>query len=153
MRVFRWKSARTPPVISINQEKIVISKTTFPLKMQTVHTSILATLRDWLNLNVDPTKFLPSPRITAAPTLDRVLTRAKGNEATWPNILAKCTIDSSDTSPDTPLNDVQKSLIVATKVLNQGADQVPTAKLVKNLQTYAHGASFLAAKSSGVETQ
>ena len=117
------------------------------------HTSILATLRDWLNLNVDPTKFLPSPRITAAPTLDRVLTRAKGNEATWPNILAKCTIDSSDTSPDTPLNDVQKSLIVATKVLNQGADQVPTAKLVKNLQTYAHGASFLAAKSSGVETQ
>jgi hypothetical protein len=104
-------------------------------------------------LDADPTKFLPSPRITAAPTLDRVLTRAKGNEVAWPNISAKCTIDASDTSTDTPLNDVQKSLLVARKVINEGADQVPTAMQVKTLTTYAHGASFLEAKSSGVKIQ
>lgn len=110
------------------------------------HTSILATLRDWLQLNADPSKFLPSPRIAAAPTLDRVLTRAKGNENTaWPIISAKCAIDGSDVSPDTPLNDVQKSLLVATKVLNQGADRVPAAQQAKQLQTYAHGAEFLRA--------
>jgi len=109
------------------------------------HTSVLATLRDWLKL--DPAKFLPSPRIAAAPTLDRVLTRAKGNENTaWPQIVVKCTVDSSDTSSDTPLNDVQKSLLVAAKVLNQGADQVTTAQQAKTLQTYAHGAEFLEAR-------
>jgi phospholipase C len=112
------------------------------------HTSILATLRDWLQLNNDPTKFLPSPRIAAAPTLDRVLTRAKGNENTeWPEVGPKCIIDGSDVSPDTPLNDVQKSLIVATAVAKYGDQHVPTAQEVKKLTTYAHGAEYLEARS------
>src|SRR5580704_16790919 len=39
------------------------------------HTSILATLRDWLTLDGDvQNPFLPSPRIKDAPTLDSVLT-------------------------------------------------------------------------------
>ena len=109
------------------------------------HTSILSTLRDWLGLKGGPTPFLPSPRITAAPTLDRVLTRVKGNENTaWPEIIAKCTIDGKDVSPNTPLNDVQKSLLVATKVENENADHVPTAKQVQSLQTYADADAFLA---------
>lgn len=112
------------------------------------HTSILATLRDWLNLAADPAKFLPSPRITSAPTLDRVLTRIKGNEnSAWPEISPKCTIDGSDISPATPLNDVQKSLIVAAAVKNQGDGHIPTAQEVKKFTTYAHGAEYLEARA------
>ena len=108
------------------------------------HTSILATLRDWLNLSKDPKKFLPSPRIAAAPTLDRVLTRAKGNENTaWPDIKPKCTIDGSDESPAIPLNDIQKSLLAAEKANTTGANPVIAAQQAKKLQTYEHGASFL----------
>lgn len=93
------------------------------------HTSILATLRDWLGL-VPSTKFLaklknwfggtakhpflPSPRIANAPTLEPVLTLPHAR-ADWPVITAKCQIDASDTSLDTPLNDVQKSLLAIAK--------------------------------------
>ncbi len=108
------------------------------------HTSILATLRDWSLLNLDKTNFLPSPRIASAPTLDRVLTRAPGNENTaWPNIVAKCTIDASDTSANILLNDLQKSLLAAAKVENTDTDRATAARQVKPLQTYAHGASYL----------
>ena len=112
------------------------------------HTSTLATLRDWLNLAAEPTKFLPSPRITSAPTLDRVLTRAKGNEnSAWPEISPKCAIDGSDVSPNTPLNDVQKSLIVAAAVTKPGAEHMPIVKEVKKFKTYAHGAEYLEART------
>jgi phospholipase C len=94
------------------------------------HTSILATLRDWLGL-VPPTNmlaklkdwfggatkhpFLPSPRIAKAPTLEPVLTLPHAR-TDWPVITAKCQIDASDTDLDTPLNDVQKSLLaIATR--------------------------------------
>jgi phospholipase C len=95
------------------------------------HTSILATLRDWLGL-VPPTSFLaklknwftglgaakysflPSPRITNAPTLAPVLAQPKAL-TNWPVITAQCHIDASDTSLDTPLNDVQKSLLATAK--------------------------------------
>lgn len=108
------------------------------------HTSVLATLRDWLKLDTHPAKFLPSPRIAAAPTLDRVLTRSTGNEISqWPDITAKCAIDGKDVSPDTPLNDLQKSLLVAAKVLNSGAPHIATAQQVQTICTYAHGAELL----------
>ena len=108
------------------------------------HTSILATLRDWLNLSADPAKFLPSPRIAAAPTLDRVLTRAKGNEnQNWPDITAKCTVDGKDVSRDTPLNDMQKSLLAAAKAQQTGMDAAAASQQAKKLQTYEHGAMFL----------
>jgi len=61
--------------------------------------------------------FLPSPRIAAAPTLDGVLIRAKGNENTnWPDITATCAIDGFDILPDAPLNDVQRGLFAAAKI-------------------------------------
>jgi phospholipase C len=108
------------------------------------HTSVLSTLRDWLGLAVDPSRFLPSPRIAAAPTLDRVLTRVTGNEnKDWPDITAKCTIDQKDVSPDTPLNDLQKSLLAATKVLNAGDHPAVIAQKAKQLKIYDHGAMFL----------
>jgi phospholipase C len=107
------------------------------------HTSIAATLRDWLELNSDPAKFLPSPRIAAAPTLDRVLIRAKGSECQWPDITAKCTIDASDISADMPLNDVQRGLFASAKT-NQSTTHPGYVNMqAKQLKTFAHGASFL----------
>jgi phospholipase C len=108
------------------------------------HTSLLATLRDWMKLDADPSKFLPSPRIAAAPTLDRVLTRQKGNENTdWPDITAKCTLDGSDVSPATPLNDLQKSILARVKTEQDGTHPVVAAQQAKKLKTYEHGAMFL----------
>lgn len=77
------------------------------------HTSILATLRDWLKLDGNPTNpFLPSPRIKAAPTLDRVLTLNETDKnADWPDVIPQRAPGSADTSFQTPLNDVQRSLL------------------------------------------
>lgn len=108
------------------------------------HTSILATLRDWLNLNTGPGAFLQSPRIATAPTLQRVLTRTKGNENTaWPDVVPMCKVDASDISPNTPLNDVQKSLLAGAQVLNATQHPAIVAQQAKKLQTYTHGATFL----------
>jgi len=115
------------------------------------HTTILATLRDWLKLDAGPGGFLPSPRIKAAPTLDRVLTRAKGQEnQNWPQIAAKCSIDDSDTSKDIPLNDVQKSILAAAKSQQAGVHPAEAAHRAKNLTTYEHGAMFLQFNNSAV---
>jgi len=108
------------------------------------HTSILATLRDWLRLESGPGGFLPSPRIKAAPTLDRVLTRPKGQEnRDWSDIRAKCSIDGSDVSKDTPLSDVQKSILAAAKAQQAGMHPAEAAHQAKKLTTYEHGAMFL----------
>ena len=108
------------------------------------HTSILATLREWLKLDQGPGGFLPSPRIKAAPTLDRVLTRGAGQEnKDWPEITAKCLIDGSDESKDTPLNDLQRSILAAAKAQQAGAHPAEAASQAKKLVTYEHGAMFL----------
>ncbi len=77
------------------------------------HTSILATLRDWLGLASNPAhSFLPSPRIKNAPTLDRILTWGATDRLTaWPEILPGRLAGTDDESHQTPLNDVQKSLL------------------------------------------
>lgn len=114
------------------------------------HTSILATLRDWLTLASDPKKpFLPSPRIQKAPTLDRVLVLSDTNKnTTWPDISAQCTVGEDDKSLQTPLNSVQKSLIATA--IRQNSD-TPTdaatgaaaAQQAKSLQTYQHAINLL----------
>ena len=107
------------------------------------HTSILATLRDWLNLGLDPAKFLPSPRIAKAPTLARVMTRQKGDENTnWPNITPGRPPDENDVSKETPLNDVQKGILAAAKI-DQGVHPTVAAREANKLRTYEHGAMFL----------
>jgi phospholipase C len=78
------------------------------------HTSILATLRDWPRLGLDPKKFLPSPRIACAPKFDGVLQASPVNKA-WPKISAENRVWWSDTSKDVELNDVQKSLLAHMK--------------------------------------
>ncbi len=108
------------------------------------HTSILATLRDWLKLEQGPGGFLPSPRIKAAPTLDQLLTRAKGNEnKDWPEITAKCSIDGSDESKDIPLSDLQKSILARAKAQQANVHPAEAASQARKLVTYEHGAMFL----------
>ena len=77
------------------------------------HTSILATLRDHLGLAGNPQKpFLPSPRIAAAPTLDRVLTLTESEKNTeWPEIKSKGWVGWGDRSLFTPLSELQKGIL------------------------------------------
>jgi phospholipase C len=114
------------------------------------HTSILATLRDWLSLEADTAHpFLPSPRIRAAPTLDRVLTLNDSNKNTvWPDISAPFAPGTTDESLQTPLNDVQKSLIATTVRMNPAraapAVAAPAeAAVTKSLRTYEDAINFL----------
>ncbi len=108
------------------------------------HTSILATLRDWLKLEQGTGGFLPSPRIQAAPTLDRVLTLGEGQEnREWPEIAVKCSIDGKDESKDIPLSDLQKSILAAAKAQQANVHPAAAASAAKKLVTYEHGAMFL----------
>jgi hypothetical protein len=111
---------------------------------------VLATLRDWLSLASDPKNpFLPSPRIQQAPTLDRVLTLDDQNKnVNWPNITAQCVVGTDDQSLQTPLNDVQKSLIAAAIKLKSGnptdpATAAQAAQTAQSLQTYQHALNLL----------
>jgi phospholipase C len=111
------------------------------------HTSILATLRDWLVPGNDPAHpFLPSPRIAAAPTLQSVLTLDDQSKNTnWPTITAQCQISGDDESLDTPLNDVQKSLVASAMrdETSTPIDQAQTAGVAKQLETYEHALNFM----------
>jgi phospholipase C len=105
------------------------------------HTSILASLRDWLGLTgltnlaaklkewwfaKGGTKypFLPSPRIKAAPTVWPVLSLSTPSNP-WPEITAKCQLDITDADLETRLSDVQKSLLATAR--RQAAPQAAAA--------------------------
>jgi len=114
------------------------------------HTSIQATLRDWLNLDADPKNpFLTSPRIKSAPMLDVVLTLDDTNKNTnWPDITATCTIGDDDKSLQTPLNGLQHSLIAGA--IRQNSDNptdpatvTQSAIQAKGLQTYQDALNFM----------
>ncbi len=121
-----------------------------PGQMPYDHTSILATLRDWLTLDTDAGKpFLTSPRIRRAPTLDAVLSLDVSNRNTnWPTIAAACSIGTDDQSLQTPLNSLQMSLIAAAArqhtatPTDQGTVMRSTAQ-AKSLRTYADALNFL----------
>jgi phospholipase C len=71
------------------------------------HTSILATLRDWLTLDKDSAHpFLASERIKQAPTLDRVLSALQPNS--WPSLDPPVRIGAQE---NRPLNDLQQGLM------------------------------------------
>jgi len=111
------------------------------------HTSILATLRDWKQMDKDPKHpFLPSPRIQKAPTLDQVLTLPENKKNThWPDIEATCTPGSDDENMDRELNDLQLSIVVG--LANQlngnkyiGRDAVE--KLRQSVKTYQDAVDY-----------
>lgn len=82
------------------------------------HTSVLATLRDWLGLSAAFRAGLPSPRIVTAPTLAPVLNLTAKRE--WPDIqaptsLAEAAASSAAALPSANvlLNDNQKAILMA----------------------------------------
>lgn len=112
------------------------------------HTSILATLRDWKCMDKDPkAPFLPSPRIKQAPTLDQVLTLDTNNKNTiWPDITATCTVGTDDESLDTPLNDVQMSLVVGEANKRAGNKYIGSKavqELRDRIKTYQDAIDFM----------
>ncbi len=74
------------------------------------HTSVLATLRDWLS--IPESSMLPSKRIAVAPSLEQVLTL--GNPRTSVPTIAPPSTAVSATPLTLPLNDLQKSLVSGT---------------------------------------
>jgi phospholipase C len=91
------------------------------------HTSVLATLRDWLSIPAN--KMLTSARVAAAPTFEHVLT-LKQPRTDLPAIPPpSAEVKSTDTFLEP--NDLQTSLISAHAV-HQGQDP---AKVMSNIQT------------------
>jgi phospholipase C len=98
------------------------------------HTSILATLRDWLGIG--PASMLPSARIGAAPTLAQVLT-LETPRTDLPAISAPA-MSIVPTPLTTPPNDLQKSL-VSGAARRAGLD--PVAAL-RSIATRQHAVDF-----------
>jgi phospholipase C len=102
------------------------------------HTSILATLRDWLD--IPPESMLPSKRIAQAPTLEYVLTRTapRTDVPTFPAVGTPAL-----TALNLPPNDLQKSLVTGTAT-RYGMDPRAVLSTVKTRQ---HAIDFFAARS------
>ena len=106
------------------------------------HTSILATLRDWLS--VPDALMLPSKRIRAAPNLDPVLTLSTPR-ADIPAIPAPAARLAHAQPPMTgPLNDLQKSLITAS-AMRFGLDP---AGVLSTIKTRADAEAFFRQRGS-----
>jgi phospholipase C len=90
-----------------------------PARVPYDHTSILATLRDWLSIPAE--KMLGSKRISAAPNLGQVLTLDKAR-TDLPAIPAPAT-EVAETSMFLPPNALQRSMVSAQAV-KQGHDPV-----------------------------
>ncbi|AWY62196.1 phosphoesterase [Burkholderia thailandensis] len=108
------------------------------------HTSILATLRDWLA--IAPDKMLKSARIANAPTLAQLFTRSvpRGD---LPAIAAP-SADFVQPPPSAPLNDLQKSLVTGTS-RRDGND--PAAS-VAPIATRQHALDFFTRRATAKPT-
>ncbi len=81
------------------------------------HSSMLATLRDWLQIPAD--KMLTSARIAAAPTFDQVLTLSQAR--TDLPVIPQPSAEIKATATFNPPNPIQKSLVSA-RAVQQGKD-------------------------------
>lgn len=115
------------------------------------HTSILATLRQWQNMTASgKAAFLPSPRITNAPTLYPILTLSDTNKNTnWPSITPNCNPGaySDEVILNQPLNDLQMSILLAVAQKRNNRQPLPRAmvELMKQrLKTHQDAIDFLA---------
>jgi phospholipase C len=116
------------------------------------HTSVLATLRDWLGLGVAFATSLPSPRIAAAPTLQPVLNRTAIRD--WPDIAPAASAADVAASPaaampdgNVPLNDNQKAILMALSAqVAKRPLSLPEKQLAgAQLQTHGDAQVWLAA--------
>jgi phospholipase C len=81
------------------------------------HTSILATIRDWLNIPSD--KMLPSARINAAPGFSNVLTRTTPRTDV-PMVTPQDCLTAWREMADSAPNDLQKSIMIAMETKRLG---------------------------------
>jgi phospholipase C len=116
------------------------------------HTSVLATLRDWLGLSAAFRKDLPSSRIVTAPTLAPVLNRTAKRD--WPDIHAPASLTDAAASPaaalpsaEVPLNDNQKAILMACSALvaKRPLSLSEKQRAGKQLQTHGDAQVWLAA--------
>ena len=112
------------------------------------HTSILATLRDWLDLGAEDF-FADNPRISAAPTLAPILD-APAARADWPAISGGGALPGDDAASGTPLHDMQKGLLALGLRMKANDAKHPTARAEAwVLNTYEEALRFLHLKVTG----
>lgn len=115
------------------------------------HTSVLATLRDWLGLGNAFASKLPSPRIQAAPTLADVLDQQTPRE--WPDTpqpsAADLTALATRSLPDdrTPLNHNQPAILVAatSKIAGRPLGLSERIEAFDRLKTHGDARAWLGA--------
>jgi phospholipase C len=123
------------------------SDTSVPLD----HTSVLATVRDWLGLQSAFQQMLPSPRIAAAPNLAFVLTESQPQS--WPDLPAAAQAQAEAVKQTAlpadaePLNDIQRSLLVgaAALVAKRPFTRAETQAAFARLRTHGDGRSWMGA--------
>jgi phospholipase C len=106
------------------------------------HTSILATLRDWLA--IPESLMLPSRRVAAAPTLDGVLNLATAR-TDRPTITSTCTPSAPQLSALHRPNSLQLGMAVALvhKLAGQKVADPLVRKVLESLRTSEDAARFL----------
>jgi phospholipase C len=116
------------------------------------HTSILATLRDWLGMDASTfTATLPSPRITAAPTLAGVLTETTAQS--WPTLNAPRQVRQVNMT-GAPANDLHLSILIGAESRRRGGyiGHAEAAELRRTIQTRGDAAAWLA-RIQGQQTE
>jgi phospholipase C len=108
------------------------------------HTSVLATLRDWLA--VPDSAMLPSQRIKAAPTLEFLITRDQPRDA-LPAIAPLAhplAMLAAANLPARPVNDLQLSMIAAVEAVRRQRELSPqeVEQLRQRVPTVAHMAQY-----------
>lgn len=111
------------------------------------HTSILATLRDWLA--IPPQTFLTSHRITHAPTVGQVLTLKKPRTQ-LPTIPPPAKGEPLELSMEEPPNVIQDSMVVAAEAARLGRPLTPpeAAALRARAVTRAGAATLIPLRDS-----
>jgi len=114
------------------------------------HTSVLATLRDWLGLDAAFRNQLPSLRITTAPTLEPVLTLSVPRD--WPQLESvpsstDLAVRLAAPADDVPLNDNQKAILMAVgaHVAKRPLSLSEKREAEKQLQNHGDARTWLAA--------
>ena len=108
------------------------------------HTSILATLRDWLNLDMGK---LSSQRVVQAPNLDSILTRTTPR-SDIPDIKQSlaCTTEKHCLAPGMLLSDLQKSIVgaMARHRKREGPIKKVIEDVLDEVKTIDHAIKYLA---------